>query len=120
MMIRKIFLLIVLLCSFSENVFACRVGWRPSAELVKEATVVLDATVVSAEPGSSSFRGNNYNYTVNVKNVERGISENTKAIVVKYELLRAHVRGETRVCPTNHGSGIEHQLQVGGTYRLYL
>ena len=115
----KFFITILISVITVAPTFACQIGWRSVAELEQEAEMVVLAKIVSAKHVSSSFRGEDYEYKINVEKTERGKIEKAQ-IITRYEDLKAQLRGQTRICPLKNGSGIEHDLKPGQRYKLYL
>ena len=104
----------------ASSALACQIGWRSPAELEEEAQVVVIAKIVSARKVSSSDRSDEYRYEISVEKIQRGNEMRKDIHSITYEDFKAHLRGQTRVCPLKNGSGIEHDLKPHQRYILYL
>lgn len=105
--------------SLSQHGETCTVQWRDAAEMQAAADRVVVATITRSLKTKATFRSTIHKYRVEVTRVERGAHPLGRATVT-FEDLHRHLRGETVVCPLKNGSGIEHRLRAGETYRLYL
>lgn len=98
---------------------ACQIGWKSEAELEAEASVVVDARIVTARRITSSPQRDVYEYKIIVESSETGeLSDGEMAVT--FDDLKAHLRDRMRVCPIKNGSGIEHNLTIGQLYKLYI
>ena len=112
-------LLMILLIADSAS--ACIVRYKDPAELKAEASLVVQAEVLSKEVTGQSQQGELYSYKVQMKATERGILGEGAPTTVTYYNLRARREPNGMIdCPIKDGSGKETDLQVGGIYRLFL
>ena len=116
---KTILIALVATVFLTSSVSACIVSWETKANLEQKADAVVIARIIDARYVGSSFRGEDYEYRVNVERSERGNIQ-LGAHMVRYEDLMAGVRGGAIVCPVKNGSDIEHDLKPGKVYRLYL
>lgn len=98
---------------------ACLPTWHPPEELQRAAEVVVVANVLSARETRTTFRSVDYEYLIDVDNIERGPFPLGR-VRVTYEDLKPHRRGESLICPIKNGSNIEHDLIPQRRYRFFL
>ena len=91
------------------------ISYRPVSELKSEAGYVVIALVLSSKFVERTFKSDVYEYVIETLN-----SQDKIQLQVTYENFLPHKRGDLLVTPLKTGSGIEHELNEGKSYRFYL
>ncbi|MGY8660834.1 HEAT repeat domain-containing protein [Bradyrhizobium sp. UFLA05-109] len=119
MRLKLLHVLIVFTISATSPTRACVISRLSGEELKAQASIVVEAVVLAKPAAGHSFRGGDHRYDIRVDAVFKGeISEGPN--VAAYKDLRVHGRGNPKVCPQKHGSGIEHDLVPGRRYKLFM